>query len=450
MEPQRRDTTSFVLVCCAAGLLVYFARTFWRVLKPSPLDTANNAHWSVKYCDVWIWWARLQSRSTLAVHKAHESLGPVVRLGPNELSVCDYETGLRPIYDARMPKAASYQVAASYGAEPMFAMMQEEPHRRRKKTVGKPYLKTSLMANGAWQVLQSRLGEELRSSLGYIAGLGADEVEFYNLFFAWSVISASAFSFGEGGSLNLLHDLDEARRVRERYSAQRDRQIWVSFLPLPESWLRWMGLSRDQRWIWEMQDRAERRQNLGTAEQGVYAYMKEALLQETATQGGKTPALSMREWSSISAEMQDHVIAAVDTSTATLAMCAWLLSLEHNRKWQDRLREEVAPFSSSEVRAPGVEQLPILNAIIKETLRLYPPAAGSQPRVTTKTIVLGPKGYEVTVPPNVTVHAQAWTLHRNGEVFENPEGWRPERWLDRGQDQERKEMDAWFWALYVR
>jgi cytochrome P450 len=349
-----------------------------------------------------------------------------------------------------MPKTGFYQVAVSYGAEPMFAMMQEEPHRRRKKMVGRPYLKTSLMADGAWQVLQSRLAEELRSSLGYLAGLGAEEVELYDLFFAWSVTSTSAFIFGEGGSLNLLHDLDGARRVRERYSAQRDRQIWVSLLPFPESWLRWMGLSRDQRWIWEMQDRAERHQNLGTAGEGqptVYAYMKEALLRETAPQGGKTQDLSRRERSSISAEMQDHVIAAIDTSTATLATCAWLLSLEQNRKWQDRLREEVASFSSSEVRAPDVDQLPILNAIIKETLRLYPPAAGSQPRVTTKTTVLGPKGHEVTVPPNVAVHAQAWTLHRNGEVFEDPEGWRPERWLDRGQDQGRREMDAWFWAF---
>jgi cytochrome P450 len=330
----------------------------------------------------------------------------------------------------------------------MFAMVDEEPHRRRKKMVAKPYLKTSLMADGAWHVLQSRLAEELRKSLGELTG-GNAEVELYDLFFAWSVTSMSTFIFGREGGLNLLHNLVRARRVRERYAAQRDRQIWVSFLPIPETWLRWMGLSSDQRWIWEMQDRVERHNDLGTTEEArptVYAYMKDAFLRETATQVGKPEQLSTKQRSSISAEMQDHVIAAIDTSTTTLATCAWLLSLEHNWKWQHKLREEVVSFSSSEVRAPDVDQLPILNAIIKETLRLYPPAAGSQPRMTTKTVVLGSKGHAVTVPPNVTVHAQAWTLHRNGDVYEDPEEWRPDRWLDRGQDQKR-EMDEWFWAF---
>jgi hypothetical protein len=37
-------------------------------------------------------------------------------------------------------------------------------------------------------------------------------------------------------------------------------------------------------------------------------------------------------------------------------------------------------------------------------------------------------------------------LHRNEEVFQEPEMWRPERWLEATQD-ERDEMARWFWAF---
>ena len=90
--------------------------------------------------------------------------------------------------------------------------------------------------------------------------------------------------------------------------------------------------------------------------------------------------------------------------------------------------------------------LPILDAMVKETLRLYPPVAGCQPRVTNRMMVLGPIGYQVTVPPGVTVHAQAWTIHRKEAVFKAPEEWRPERWLDCSPER-RREMESWYWAF---
>lgn len=59
----------------------------------------------------------------------------------------------------------------------------------------------------------------------------------------------------------------------------------------------------------------------------------------------------------------------------------------------------------------------------------------------------------ILLPPGVRVSAQAYSLHRNPDVFPDPERWYPDRWLvdenaDIHEEEERlKEMHRWFWAF---
>lgn len=68
-------------------------------------------------------------------------------------------------------------------------------------------------------------------------------------------------------------------------------------------------------------------------------------------------------------------------------------------------------------------------------------------------ISLGVNGHMIPLPPGVRVSAQAYSLHRNEDVFPDAERWDPERWLidarkDPKQEQDRlKEMMRWFWAF---
>lgn len=95
------------------AIFYFFIKLCYRILY-SPLNSASDAHWSVKLCGLWIWWHRVNERDAPAVQDAHVRCGPVVRLGPNEVSVNDVDGGLKPIYDGRMPKHDFYQVAVSY------------------------------------------------------------------------------------------------------------------------------------------------------------------------------------------------------------------------------------------------------------------------------------------------------------------------------------------------
>lgn len=65
-----------------------------------------------------------------------------------------------------------------------------------------------------------------------------------------------------------------------------------------------------------------------------------------------------------------------------------------------------------------LEALPLLNAVIEEALRLYGAAPGSLPRVVPRGgAALG--GY--FIPEGTTVCTQAFTLHRDSNLFPNPE-----------------------------
>lgn len=419
--------------CLTSFCILVRAVQLWR----SPLFSAKDAHWSAKYTGAWIWWQRVVERDTRAVHEAHVRLGPVVRLGPNEISINDVDGGLKPIYEGRLPKTNFYQVANSYGEEPMVAMKDEVRHRQQKKLVAKPYGNSYMTNIREWYLEQTKLAEDLVFGLEKLVNADS-ELELYDVFFAWSVASISAYIFGGNGSLNLLHDIPEARRVREEYFSQRAYQFVGVVLPIPPRVFDWLGYQPELRWIRQMQDRAEQTQKSKHEESDTwttpYDYMK---------RGINTGAAAKQD-SVLSAEMQDNIIAGIDTSTAALAACSWLLSQERNRHWQDQLRVEIrsvqgpSPFRN-------LDQLSVLNSIIKETLRLYPPVAGGQPRVTDKTIVLGPQGHEVTVTPGIKVHCQAQSLHRSS-IFEDADNFHPERWLNNTTDK-RKEMDRWFWAF---
>src|ERR1700712_4436807 len=121
LSPGRCFThTTMAQVSTLAIVLVALLYCLWPLLRRfrhDPLSAAKKAHWSVPYSGLWIWWQHFNDRSAEAVHQAHLRHGPVVRLGPSELSVSSVEGGLDVIYSFKeaMPKTDWYQVANSYG-----------------------------------------------------------------------------------------------------------------------------------------------------------------------------------------------------------------------------------------------------------------------------------------------------------------------------------------------
>jgi cytochrome P450 len=170
----------------------------------------------------------------------------------------------------------------------------------------------------------------------------------------------------------------------------------------------------------------------------------------------KNDALKFPELS-IASEMIDHLAAGHETSGITLTYISWHLS--QDLELQDRLRAELLAlepnmrFSSDGHGAKNIpsskdlDNLPLLQAILMETLRLRAAIPGGQPRMTPfPSTKLG--GY--IIPGGVRVGAQAHSVHRNEEVYPEPEKWDYKRWLDTENnytEEQRKERDRWFWAF---
>ena len=124
-------------------------------------------------------------------------------------------------------------------------------------------------------------------------------------------------------------------------------------------------------------------------------------------------------------------------------------------KIQQELRKEFLTFASPLIYPDGfgafklpstreLESLPLLNAVIRESLRLRGTLPTPNPRVTPtnqKTTI----GQYNDIPGGVRVNCFAWCLHRNEAVYPDPEEWRPERWL--GNRAERKEQEKWLWTF---
>jgi cytochrome P450 len=159
----------------------------------------------------------------------------------------------------------------------------------------------------------------------------------------------------------------------------------------------------------------------------------------------------------LASEVLDHLAAGFDTSGITLNYVVHELS--QHKDIQFRLQDELrtlspllVPSSSPTLPEPkSVDALPVLHAVIWETLRLHSAIPGPQPRFTPpQGCRLGPEENSYYVPGGVRVSASAGLLHANEAVYECASDWRPERWLsmERLDEEKRKDMESrWFWAF---
>ena len=105
---------SSVVLLALVGVCIY--KFIWLPGFFSPLAKIPNAHPTAPYSPIWILWARYRERELTTIHEAHEKHGPIVRLGPTELSVNCVDQGIRTIYAGGFEKHDWYpNIFENYG-----------------------------------------------------------------------------------------------------------------------------------------------------------------------------------------------------------------------------------------------------------------------------------------------------------------------------------------------
>nr|prf cytochrome P450 monooxygenase [Pisum sativum] len=124
------------------------------------------------------------------------------------------------------------------------------------------------------------------------------------------------------------------------------------------------------------------------------------------------------------------ILGGSDTTAGTLtwAMC---LLLKHPHVLE-KLKEELNTYIGKErcVNESDINKLVYLHAIIKETLRLYPPAPFSSPREFTEDCTIG--GYHIK--KGTRLMPNLWKIHRDPSVWPDPLEFKPESFLSTHKD----------------
>mgnify|MGYP006192486853 CR=1 FL=1 len=147
--------------------------------------------------------------------------------------------------------------------------------------------------------------------------------------------------------------------------------------------------------------------------------------QSNASTSGRLKGISKEE---ISGQGILFFIAGYDTTNATL--CHVLYHLVRYSDWQDRLHAELTPIEDR-LDYEVLRDLPVLNAVINETLRLCPPLIFIQ-RCTAKDTTLLDTG--IKLEKNTILTISPYVIHRNPEYFPDPESFKPERFMDKSTE----------------
>lgn len=339
------------------------------------------------------------------------------------------------------------------------------------------YSKSYLQASGASSeqariILFDRLIPILKASGN--EGSASHGLDVHSTFLAATMDFISAYIFGIQNSTNFLDNEAYREHWLDLYKSRNDYGIYDQELPLTTSVCRKLGVPFCPKWVdsanqelgkWCIRLCAATMERLSTTEPKAKNLANEpvvmnALLsgleKEEATKGEASiiyqTAIKHHELS-VASELFDHVLAGQETAGVTLTYLTWRLS--QSEALQRELRSELLGLEPSmQLRDDGtaslpdpkqLDGLPILHAVMMETLRLHAPIPGPQPRQSPfPSSQLG--GYHV--PGGVRVAALAHTLHRNERVFPDPERWDHTRWLAAGvSDEDRKERNRHFWAF---
>jgi len=128
------------------------------------------------------------------------------------------------------------------------------------------------------------------------------------------------------------------------------------------------------------------------------------------------------------------IIAGSETSASTLTVVSLLLGLHPDvwKKIQDEQREVISEYGQ-ELTPKVLENVPYLEAVIKETMRIKP-LETTEARMVKETVTVNgkqiPKGWTILLNVKQTHINDPVVYQDDGSHMDIHKGFRPERWLD--------------------
>ncbi|ODV96599.1 hypothetical protein PACTADRAFT_32101 [Pachysolen tannophilus NRRL Y-2460] len=412
-----------ILAIIFFGIIVYHFLLYPIFLHPLKKIPGPKIACLTKYWILYITWSEQRNK---VVHELHKKYGPVIRIGPDEIDISD-SSYIKNIYVDNFDKSNFYKEFGAYGVFNSFSLLTRREHKDSRKISHKFYSKTSVTSNDIQPMVRDIVSQTLQ--IINKRRQESESVEVYNLFQMMAMDVVSCFSFGKQNARLLLSDPDGyGMEILNAFRLQSSAWFWTTLLP---QWRRF-AISKAIEKASAVASDWIKQQTLFTLSD---LQDEQNTLTKVLSEGGKSPL-------EVAAEIQDHIAAGHQTTGITLAYCLWELS--KNPECQKFLQNELSSkidFKDADFRPPlyqEIDELPYLNAVLNETYRLHASIPGQEPRISPK------QGFkwrgsketpEVLIPANTIVSMQPFTLHRDPEIFPDPEKFNPERWLIEDKEQ---------------
>ncbi|KAJ7755797.1 cytochrome P450 [Mycena metata] len=402
---------SYLLYCSTLVLsvLAYRLSPFHPLAKyPGPV--------ACKTSKLWLTWITSRGKLHVYLKGLHDEYGSIVRIGPNELSITDaplVSAIMGPNGMAKGPMWDGRVISPGKGArENLLGMHDLKKHAVLRKVWNRGFLPTSI--KGYEPILVRRVAQ-LTEALS--AQNGSVDLSRWLSFFAFDIMGDIAF----GGGFELMRDGDTHGLWRQMeaglyFPALTQHIPWViPFRPYLPGGKGAQALGKFAL------GQAKRRLEEGSIHNDLFYY-----LMDDKRDNAEPYPLRFAVSNAVIA-----IIAGSDTSATVLSNTCYFL-LTHPESYT-RLQSEIdqaLPLGKEPVEASILSSLPYLNAVIKESMRLYPPVPttlqraptpGSGSKALSESFVI-PEGTAVNVPP--------YALHRDPQYFSpSPDKFMPERWL---------------------
>ncbi|KAF1948950.1 cytochrome P450, partial [Byssothecium circinans] len=420
----------------------------------SPLSKIPNAHFTASFCPWWMRWNRRGGREGIySIYEAHQQKGSIVRLGPNEVSVASID-GLRKVYVGGFEKPRWYaEQFMHYQTPNLVSMVSPKEHAERRRALSHVYSKSYLLNSKDIQVISAAIIFERLLPILEARAQGGAPVDLYQVNRAVGSDFMSAYVFGIRNSTNTICDATHGQELfskidallRNLSSGQKVRQEVEA-----------LGLWHCQAASLLLQQPSSPQKDLShlSTEPVVFASLQNRLPKSQRANLAINPG--------VASETLDHFMAGSEGTKTTLTFLQWELS--KRLPMQARLQKELStlnPPIKPDFRMQGnacghqesqllpsfqaLDALPLLDAIVQESLRVYPASQAPQFRVTP------PGGCTIDqrfyVPGDVQISTAVFCMHRNEAVFPDPASWKPERWMKEQDPARIEEMRRWFWAF---
>ncbi|KAI1348475.1 cytochrome P450 [Xylaria sp. FL0043] len=417
----------------AGGVVLASAVAFYRLVLhplavfPGPKLAALTRGYEAYYDIV------CNGQYTFKIAEMHKKYGPIVRISPYELHISDphfYEK----IY-TREGDWNKYTFTYNAFGAPLSTVcaIDHSVHKRRRAAVNPFFSKASVAAKS--DIIQ-RLVDKLCSRVDEFA----DETDTAKLSLS-AAISAltrdAATEFVLGKSYNSLESKDFNAGLAVLF--QSSGGVWritkhlpwygplLKSLPVP-AWLvqradegvkSFFGFLKD---MVDMCSKIHSTWKNGKLDPGAPQTVVHAILNSDLPDNEKSFARIFDEASTITG-------AAFETTANTLRLTLYHIynDIEVLRQLRAELTATLRDEQSSSQVLSRLEQLPYLTAVLMEGLRLSPALATRAPRVSPNRD-LSFRGQRI--PAGTPVGMTTYLMHRDPDVYPDPDQFKPQRWLD--------------------